>query len=187
MQEPILESIRTDIAVVRASFITQELFHPDDPILEELRTMISDARQNLLTRLRHIASLSPRDIAPEFHTTNEGFRYWALALATKGYPRPNLDSMLKTDVFRSVAAADGDPDCTELMYLYKFSPPIDLPAAAKVPAAEVFQLIITDLIRSAEESVHFSSKRLFDCHVYQKSAAFVFAHFAGADQYYFGD
>lgn len=184
--EPHLEAVMSDIAVIRMSFETLALFPPGDPICEEIREMVNDARNNLIQKFRHIATLTPRELTPYFHTSDDGFRDFAIALKSKGYPRRNLDSMLKTDVFCSGASAENHRDCSEVLYLYELNQPISTAVLNSLPSLEVYQIFVADILQAVEEPANYASKYHFDRQVFQKIAAFLFCHYAGTDPFFYG-
>src|SRR5262252_4135780 len=107
---PCLEDGLNDFAVIRTTFETLELFPEDDPIRDEMMEIINDARANLLRRLHELHDLIAANRAHFLGTDYGEFKGYALDMVHKGFSRRNLDSMMKLNVFSSVAEAEGYSD-----------------------------------------------------------------------------
>src|SRR5579871_4003004 len=118
---PCLEDGLNDFAVIRTTFETLDLFPEDDPIREEMMEIVNDARENLLRRLYELHDKIHANVAHFLGTDYNEFKDYALAIVNKGYPRRNLDSMMKLNVFSSVAEAEGHSDANELLYYFEFA------------------------------------------------------------------
>ncbi len=179
MQEWVLESALNDIAVIRTTFETIDLFSPDDSIVEEMRSIVTEARGNLVTRLRGMLASLPGNLGA-------GFKRAALRLVTQGYPLGSLDSMMKLDVFWSVAINDSLQNPGEILYIYEFVQNFDLRGLLSLAAPETYALFLADILESAETESNYGSRTVFDCQVSQKYIAFLFANYAGTDPFFYG-
>src|SRR5580658_3172395 len=117
---PCLEDGLNDFAVIRTTFETIDLFPEDDPIREEMMEIVNDARGNLLRRLNELHDKIHSGHAHFLGTDYDEFKDYSLAMVHKGYPRRNLDSMMKLNVFSSVAEAEGHCDTANLLYYFEF-------------------------------------------------------------------
>src|SRR5579871_3504390 len=144
---PCLEDGLNDFAVIRTTFETLDLFPEDDPIREEMMEIVNDARGNLLRRLNELHDKIQHDQAHFLGTDYDEFKDYALAMVHKGYPRRNLDNMMKLNVFSSVAEAEGHNDVSNLLYYFEFNyaKPTDL---ALLPARDFIVALFDDVIRS---------------------------------------
>ena len=66
MQFPLLEDALNDMAVIRTTLETLELFPADDPIRPEILAIAFDARENLIARFR--------ELCVGLHTTPSPYR-----------------------------------------------------------------------------------------------------------------
>ena len=115
---PCLEDGLNDFAVIRTTFETLDLFPEDDPIREEMMEIVNDARSNLLRRLNELRDKIHDNHAHFLGTDYNEFKSYSMDMVNRGYPRRNLDSMMKLNVFSSVAEAEGYTDSNELLYHY---------------------------------------------------------------------
>src|SRR5580704_12836376 len=117
---PCLEDGLNDFAVIRTTFETIDLFPEDDPIREEMMEIVNDARRNLLRRLTELHDKIHTGHAHFLGTDYSEFKDYSLRMVHKGFLRRNLDSMMKLNVFSSVAEAEGHADTTDLLYYFEF-------------------------------------------------------------------
>ena len=117
---PCLEDGLNDFAVIRTTFETLELFPEDDPIRDEMMEIVSDARSNLVRRLAELRDKLAESLAHFLGTDYNEFKSYAVDMVNRGYPRRNLDSMMKLNVFTSVAEAEGVGNPNEQLYHFEF-------------------------------------------------------------------
>src|SRR6266571_2898759 len=110
---PCLEDGLNDFAVIRTTYETLDFFPDDDDMRKELMEMVTDARVKLVRRLRELREKIGMRMAHFLGTDLEEFKSYALDIVNRGYPRRNLDSMMKLNVFGSVSAAEGHADGSE--------------------------------------------------------------------------
>ena len=182
---PCLEDGLNDFAVIRTTFETLDLFPDDDPIREEMMEIVNDARANLLRRLSELHDKIQSDAAHFLGTDYNEFKDYSVAMIQKGYPRRNLDSMMKLNVFSSVAEAEGHHDASELSYNFEFKytdVQTLLPLAPPAFIVELFE----EVINSVKDDDNYKGKYAFDKHVFQKFIAVMFVNYATTDPMFYG-
>ena len=183
---PCLEDGLNDFAVIRTTFETLDLFPEDDPIREEMAEIINDARGNLLRRLMELHDKINNSRAHFLGTDYNEFKSFALAIVQRGYPRRNLDTMMKLNVFSSVAEAEGHDNTRDLLYHYQFSDKINAEEAIQLPARLFIVTLFDDLLYSVKNDENYKSKYLFDKEVFQKFIALMFVNYATTDPMFYG-
>ncbi|MCS6776685.1 MAG: hypothetical protein RMJ43_03420 [Chloroherpetonaceae bacterium] len=183
---PCLEDGLNDFAVIRTTFETLDLFPEDDPIRDEMMEIIHDARGNLLRRLTELRDRIRTNQAHFLGTDYNEFKGYALDMAHRGYPRRNLDSMMKLNVFSSVAEAEGHTDTSELLYYYEFANGIELAQVLHLEAREFIVTLFEDVLRSVKNDGNYKNKYLFDRNVFQKFIAVMFVNYATTDPMFYG-
>ena len=182
---PCLEDGLNDFAVIRTTFETLDYFPADDPIWTEMKEIIDDARSNLVRRLNELRDRIAKNMAWFLGTDYDEFKEYSLAIVTKGYPRQNLDAMMKLNVFRSVAEAEGHTNTDELTYFFEFQYH-DFKALAEQPAQEYIVSLFDEVLRSVTDDDNYRSKYLFDKFVFQKFIAVMFVNYATTDPMFYG-
>lgn len=183
---PCLEDGLNDFAVIRTTFETLDLFPEDDPIREEMMDIVDDARSNLLRRLNELRDKIHTNHAHFLGTDYNEFKSYSLDMVHRGYPRRNLDSMMKLNVFSSVAEAEGYTDSNELLYHYQFLPGTEVSSVAALPAREFIVTLFNDVLNSVTDDNNYKSKYLFDRNVFQKFIAVMFVNYATTDPMFYG-
>lgn len=181
---PCLEDGLNDFAVIRTTFETLEYFSDDDPV-SEMMEIINDARGNLLRRLEELRHKIAINQAHFLGTEYEEFQRFALVIARKGYQRRNLDSMMKLNVFASVAEAEGYSDPAALDYRFEFCYN-DLEQMAERPPREFLVGLFDELLSCVKDDANYKSKYLFDRNVFQKFIAVMFINYATTDPMFYG-
>lgn len=183
---PCLEDGLNDFAVIRTTFETLDLFPEDDPIREEMMDIVDDARSNLLRRLLELRDKIHSNHAHFLGTDYNEFKSYSMDMVNRGYPRRNLDSMMKLNVFSSVAEAEGYTASNELLYHYEFTPGTDIAAVTALPAREFIVTLFNDVLSSVLDDKNYKSKYLFDRNVFQKFIAVMFVNYATTDPMFYG-
>jgi len=183
---PCLEDGLNDFAVIRTTFETLDLFPEDDPIREEMMDIVDDARSNLLRRLNELRDKIHTNHAHFLGTDYNEFKSYSLDMVHRGYPRRNLDSMMKLNVFSSVAEAEGYTDSNELLYHYQFLPGTEVSTVAALPAREFIVTLFNDVLTSVTDDNNYKNKYLFDRNVFQKFIAVMFVNYATTDPMFYG-
>jgi hypothetical protein len=182
---PCLEDGLNDFAVIRTTFETIDLFPEDDPMREEMMDIVNDARGNLLRRLHELHDKIYSGHAHFLGTDYTEFKDYSLAMVHKGYPRRNLDSMMKLNVFSSVAEAEGHADPANLLYYYEYAY-VDGGAVAGMQPREFIVSLFEEVILSVKDNRNYVSKYLFDRNVFQKFIAVMFVNYATTDPMFYG-
>ncbi len=182
---PCLEDGLNDFAVIRTTFETIDLFPPDDPIREEMMEIINDARGNLLRRLNELHDKIHSGHAHFLGTDYNEFKDYSLAMVNKGYPRRNLDSMMKLNVFGSVAEAEGHTDTVNLLYYFEFAY-VDGGLMTQKPPRDFIVSLFQEVIDSVKDNANYLSKYVFDRNVFQKFIAVMFVNYATTDPMFYG-
>jgi hypothetical protein len=183
---PCLEDGLNDFAVIRTTYETLDFFPDDDAMREELMEIVNEARGNLIRRL---SELSERISARRAHflgTDLEEFKSYALDIVNRGYPRRNLDSMMKLNVFGSVAETEGHAAGAEPLYRYEFRPGMDPSTFGRMPARDFVSQLFVDVLDSVTDDENYQSRYTFDRNVFQKFIALMFVNYATTDPIFYG-
>ena len=183
---PCLEDGLNDFAVIRTTYETLEYFPGDDEMHKELMEMINDARGKLSRRLFELRDRIGNNKAHFLGTDMEEFKAYSLDIVHRGYPRRNLDSMMKLNVFSSVAEVEGDGNSTEPLYHYEFRDDVDLPTVSQLPAREFLSILFDDVLSSVSDDANYKDKYHFDRNVFQKFIALMFVNYATTDPIFYG-
>ena len=182
---PCLEDGLNDFAVIRTTFETLDLFPEDDPIREEMMEIVNDARGNLLRRLHELHDKIANNKAHFLGTDYDEFKSYAMNLVHRGYPRRNLDNMMKLNVFSSVAEAEGLDESSSLNYFFQFQY-IDAVALAALPARQFIVGLFAEVIKSVQNDSNYTGKYPFDKNVFQKFIAVMFVNYATTNPMFYG-
>jgi hypothetical protein len=182
---PCLEDGLNDFAVIRTTFETLDLFPEDDPIREEMMEIVNDARGNLLRRLHELHDKIASSRAHFLGTDYDEFKSYAMNLVHRGYPRRNLDNMMKLNVFSSVADAEGHDASSDLNYFFEFQY-TDGEALAVIPARQFIVGLFAEVIRSVQDDTNYTGKYPFDKNVFQKFIAVMFVNYATTNPMFYG-
>ena len=182
---PCLEDGLNDFAVIRTTFETLDYFPADDPIWTEMKEIIDDARSNLVRRLNELRDRIAKNMAWFLGTDYDEFKEYSLAIVTKGYPRQNLDAMMKLNVFKSVAEAEGHVNTDELTYFFEFQYH-DFKQLSEQPAQVFIVSLFDEVLKSVTDDDNYKSKYLFDKFVFQKFIAVMFVNYATTDPMFYG-
>lgn len=182
---PCLEDGLNDFAVIRTTFETLDLFPDDDPIRDEMMEIVNDARSNLLRRLYELHDKIASDTAHFLGTDYDEFKDYSVTMIKKGYPRRNLDSMMKLNVFSSVAEAEGHSDASELLYFFEFKY-ASIDDMLPLPASAFIVALFKEVINSVLDDANYKGKYAFDKHVFQKFIAVMFVNYATTDPMFYG-
>ncbi len=185
---PCLEDGLNDFAVIRSTFDTIDCFPDDKDLRDDLIIMVVEARETLLRRLRELRDRLKSRQAHFLGTDLREFKDYAITLATKGNIRRTLDSMMKLDVYESVATYEAnlsgeDPNT---MYHYEFRPENRLEATRNLHAHEFVVRLFDDMIVSAEVDESYDNKYTFDKNVFQKFIGLMFINYATTDPIFYG-
>ena len=183
---PCLEDGLNDFAVIRTTFETLDLFPDDDPIREEMMEIINDARSNLLRRLFELRDKIRDNRAHFLGTDYTEFKTYALDIVRRGYPRRNLDSMMKLNVFGSVAEAEGHSDSNDLLYFYEFRAGVDKQLLEQAEPRNFIVHLFEDVLASVQDDTFYKNKYEFDRNVFQKFIAVMFVNYATTDPMFYG-
>ncbi|HVF11365.1 MAG TPA: hypothetical protein VNA16_11200 [Abditibacteriaceae bacterium] len=183
---PCLEDGLNDFAVIRTAFETLNLFPEDDELCHELWGIINDARGALLRRLIELIDRLLVRKAFFLGTNLNEFKAYSLDLVQRGHRRRNLDSMMKVNVFASVATAEGYPDGQEPPYAYEFRYDHDLKRLAELSALDYMTALFSDVADSVLDDENFQSKYAFDKNVFQKFIALLFVNYGATDPVFYG-
>jgi len=183
---PCLEDGLNDFAVVRTTYETLEFFPEDDEMRKELMEIINDARSALVRRLTELRDRIAARKAHFLGTDLAEFKSYCLDIVHRGYPRRNLDSMMKLNVFSSVAEAEGHAEGGEPLYKYEFRHPHELPEIAQLPPSEFTARLFADVLDSVLDDRNYQSKYTFDRNVFQKFIALMFVNYATTDPIFYG-
>jgi hypothetical protein len=183
---PCLEDGLNDFAVIRTTFETLDLFDSEDPIRDEMMEIINDARGNLIRRLMELRDKISERRAHFLGTDYNEFKTYVLDISTRGYRRRDLDSMMKLNVFSSVAEAEGYNDPSDLPYKYEFSHGLTVPTVSQLEPRIFIVTLFDDVLRCVQDDANYQTKYLFDRNVFQKFIAVMFVNYATTDPIFYG-
>ncbi len=183
---PCLEDGLNDFAVIRTTYETLDYFPDDDEMRKELMEIVDDARGKLMRRLTELRDRIASGYAVFLGTDLNEFKAYALDIMSRGYPRRNLDSMMKLNVFASVAAAEGHENGSEPYYRYEFRPEFQERELISLPPREFVATMFRDLLASVLDDANYQSKYTFDRNVFQKFIALMFINYATTDPMFYG-
>jgi hypothetical protein len=183
---PCLEDGLNDFAVIRTTFETLDFFPDDEEMRAELGEIIGEARTKLVSRIRELRDRLANKTAHFLGTDLEEFRSYALDMIRRGYPRRNLDSMMKVNVFGSVAELERVANGPEPLYKYVFRDPALADEASSMSARRFIVLLFDDILNSVLDDTCYLSRHVFDRDVFQKFIAMMFINYATTDPIFYG-
>lgn len=183
---PCLEDGLNDFAVIRTTFETLDYFDADDPLREEMMDIILSARTNLVLRLKELRDKIKANLAHFLGTDYAEFKQYVLDMMQRGYPRRNLDSMMKLNVFGSVAEAEGHANAHDLSYNYEFALPLSYEELVNMEPHPFIVALFEDVLHSVTDDANYQIKYLFDRNVFQKFIAVMFVNYATTDPMFYG-
>jgi hypothetical protein len=185
---PCLEDGLNDFAVIRTTFETIEVFRDDEELRKEMMGIIADSRGNLVRRLEEL-----RDgiVAGRIHflgTNLQEFKDHVLHMATRGTIRRQLDSMMKVDVFESVAQTEAvmRGGTSEPMYRHEFLPEHALNLVDPLVPRRFIGRVFDDILDAVTDDRNYEGKYTFDKRVFQKFIAVMFVNYATTDPLFYG-
>lgn len=183
---PCLEDGLNDFAVIRTTYETLDFFPDDEAMRRELMEIVNDARGKLVRRLTELRDRIAFRSAHFLGTNLEDFKSYALDIIHRGYPRRNLDSMMKLNVFSSVAEQEGVTEGSEPLYFLRFRNHHDLPRLSQQPARDFVAALFGDVLAGVEDDANYASRYAFDKNVFQKFIALMFVNYATTDPIFYG-
>ncbi len=183
---PCLEDGLNDFAVIRTTFETMDYFPNDEGMRAELVEIIGEARDKLVSRLRELRDRVANRTAHFLGTDLEEFRFYALNMVRRGYPRRNLDSMMKVNVFGSVAATEPASNGPEPVYHYVFRDPEVLAQSSALSPRRFISAMFDDILDAVSDDLCYISRHVFDRDVFQKFIAMMFINYATTDPIFYG-
>jgi len=184
---PCLEDGLNDFAVIRTTFETIDYFPDDDEMRGELMHIVNDARTKLRRRLGELRDSLASRRAYFLGTDLAEFKSYVMDVISRGYPRRNLDSMMKLNVFASVA--DHEPNRSggvEPLYFYQFRNPEDHARITALPPREFVAALFGDVLDSVNDDLNYDGRFVFDRNVFQKFIALMFVNYATTDPVFYG-
>ncbi|HEX3000381.1 MAG TPA: hypothetical protein VHR86_09135, partial [Armatimonadota bacterium] len=186
---PCLEDGLNDFAIIRSTFETLDQFPDDEELRNELMEIITDAQGKLSRRLIELRDFIGSGKAHFLGTDMQEFKEYIVNLVQKGVPRRTLDSMMKLDVFESVASTEAllsGVTAPEFMYHYEFLPENVLEITQELPPRVFITRVFQDVLSSVENQASYSDKQTFDRNVFQKFIALMFVNYATTDPVFYG-
>ena len=186
---PCLEDGLNDFAIIRSTFETLDQFPDDEELRVELMDIIEDAQSKLVRRLSELRDRIGSGQAHFLGTDLAEFKQYLVNLVTKGVPRKTLDSMMKLDVFESVATTEAllsGADAPDFIYLYEFLPENSLDVTSELRSRPFVSRIFEDVLDSVNQPGNYADKHVFDRNVFQKFIAVMFVNYATTDPVFYG-
>ena len=170
-----LDITLNDLAVIRTTFETMEIFPEDEALRLEMIGIIADARACLTLHLQELSSNLSEAQTEELQL--ERFREQILRMVARGMDRGWLDRLMKVTLFTSVgeeeAARTGEP--FEAKFRYEFLPELELPQLHSLSLPAFVDRVVQDLRQAVTDDPNYVSKFLFEKYVFQKFVAVLFA------------
>ncbi|MCC6729553.1 MAG: hypothetical protein IT208_09485 [Chthonomonadales bacterium] len=183
---PCLEDGLNDFAVIRTTYETLDLFPDDEEMRHELMQIVTEARGKLCRRLAELRDRIASRSAFFLGTDLEEFKTYALDIMQRGYPRRNLDSMMKLSVFSAVAEAEVHANGSEPLYHYEYRDQAGLHRLPAAPARAFVSALFGDVLDSVLDEANYASRYTFDRNVFQKFIALMFVNYATTDPIFYG-
>lgn len=184
---PCLEDGLNDFAVIRTTFETIDVFPDDDELRVEMMAIIADARSNLTRRLQELRDRFVSGQAYFLGTELQEFKDHVLHMAHRGTIRRQLDSMMKVDVFESVAKTEAvGGKMPEPMFRYRFLPQHDLSMIEALTPRQFIGRLFDDVLDAVLDDGNYGGKYPFDRDVFQKFIAVMFVNYATTDPMFYG-
>ena len=183
---PCLEDGLNDFAVIRTTYETLEFFPDDMETRAELMEIIADARLKLDRRLTELQERIAANRAHFLGTDLNEFKSYAWDIVHRGYPRRNLDNMMKLNVFGSVTKAEGHEDGSEPLYFFEFRQNMDMSWLSQQTPRNFIALMFGDVLDSVKDDANYQSQYTFDKFVFQKFIAMMFVNYATTDPMFYG-
>ena len=183
---PCLEDGLNDFAIIRTTYETLEYYPDDEEMRNELMEMISDSRLKLVRRLSELQERIAAKRAHFLGTDLNEFKAYALDIVHRGYPRRNLDNMMKLNVIGSVAKEEGHEDGSEPLYRYEFRDQSAVTELSQQPARQFIASLFGDVLNSVTDDSNYARKYVFDRNVFQKFIALMFVNYATTDPMFYG-
>lgn len=186
---PCLEDGLNDFAIIRSTFETIDQFPDDQELRKELMEIITDAQGKLICRFEELCARIADGRAVLLGTDLNEFKNYIINLATKGVPRKTLDSMMKLDVFETVATTEAllsGKFEAEFMYVHEFTPEHSLETLRNLPPRVFLHRVFQDVLASIKDPANYQDKHTFDRNVFQKFIALMFVNYATTDPVFYG-
>ncbi len=186
---PCLEDGLNDFAVIRTTFETIDLFRDDEDLRNEMMSIIDETRVKLALRLSELRDLIVSGQAIFLGTDLREFHDYITQMATRGTIRRQLDSMMKVDVFESVAQAEAalsGAGMAEPMYRYELLAGYSLEQIAPLSPREFIGRVFDDILEAVHDGENYQGKYTFDRNVFQKFIAVMFVNYATTDPMFYG-
>lgn len=183
---PCLEDGLNDFAVIRTTFETMDYFPDDDDMQDELGAIIAEARGKLVRRLGELRDRLADRTAHFLGTDLAEFRSYAMDMFRRGYPRRNLDSMMKLNVFATVAEREPASNGPEPLYYFVFRDPSIADAERHMTARQFVAAMFDDILQAVADDRSYVSRHVFDRDVFQKFIAMMFVNYATTDPIFYG-
>lgn len=183
---PCLEDGLNDFAVIRTTYETIDYFPDDEEMRKELMEIVDDAIAKLVRRLTELRDRVHERTAYFLGTDLDEFKAYALDIMTRGYPRRNLDSMMKLNVFDSVAQAEGHSDGSQPYFRYELRDSPETDKLVGMQATDFVSAMFGDVLDSVQDGANYESKYAFDRNVFQKFIALMFVNYATTDPIFYG-
>lgn len=168
-----------DLAVIRTTFETLDLFPDDKELRAEMMAIITDARANLIQRLGDLRASCEDDPPPAPEGQLRNFKEQIL----RGVDRHLVDRMMKEHLFVPVGEAEAKRTGTPFdpKFRYEFQPEQERAYLRSLPPRHFLQLVYEDLLHAATEEANLADRHRFEQQVFQKFVAVLFADYASME------
>jgi len=185
-----IEDALNDFAIIHTTFETLDLFPDDEELRAELMEMINDARTVLAQRLMELLERFVARKAFFLGTDLEDLKTLALNMMHRGFPRRNLDSIMKVNIFSTVAAVDTatdqSPADARTYYRYAFHNRETQARLSQLPGRDFLVSLFADVLDSVLDSRNYESQFTFDKHIFQQYIALMFLVHSSMDTVFHG-
>ncbi len=175
MQSLLLEDCLNDLAVIRTTFETLDIFPADDPIRDEIMEIVFDARNNLNRSFSALCLRLEANQAP-FLWEYEKFKTGGMKMITQGFPIRILTYFWKY-------LADFNED--EALYFYKVTGYEDVAILKQMPAYEFTVVLFKDVLHGIRDKTNYADAQSFNQNVCEKYMAITFLCYSTTDPLFY--
>lgn len=179
----LLESFN-DMAMVRTTLETLELFRDDEDLRSEMRQLVAEAHGNLEHRFRRLRDGLHAGDTTALRIDLEELKARVMRMVREGELRHQLGMLMNDDVFETSAKRAGNPPNTP--YHYEFRQPISPEELDRLPPYSFACLLLEDILSEVADEASYADQAAFDRRIWQKLIALAFVCFCTTDPMFYG-
>jgi hypothetical protein len=179
-----LKDALNDLAVIRVTIGTLEVFPDDADAQAEMGNIICGARRDLRRRLTQMRDAVRAGQAAFLRSGLEEFKAKALHLMENGALRRRIDSFMTTNDFTYVAeteaAMEGDSE-PDRIYRFELSPGHAAEKIRGLEAREFIARLFDDVLDAVQDDANYREEETFVRNICQKYFAILFIDYGMTD------